>query len=109
MSGEFGQVPSKAVERGCFALRSFSRWSCLTASRSFRRPFGTTFDAVTQKIQNFFADIFELQTEVHQNLCGNTFLFPDQPEQEVFGADVVMVEVPRLFHGVLDNFFARGV
>ena len=58
---------------------------------------------MAEQVQHFFSYVFEFQPEVHQDLRGHTFLLTDQPQEQVFGADVVVVEVPRLFHRVLDH------
>src|SRR5262249_37012191 len=46
----------------------------------------------------------QLEAEVHQDLRRHAFLFAQQAQQEVFGADVVVVEVASLLDGVLDDF-----
>ena len=58
---------------------------------------------MAEQAQHFFSHVFEFQTEVHQHLCGHTFLLTNQAEEQVFGTDVVVVEVPCLFHRVLDH------
>ena len=105
LPGEFCQVTSEAVESGCLAFRGFPRSASLTTSRTLGRPFGTTFNTMPQQIQNFFADIFQFQTQVHQNLSGNPFLLADQPEQQMFRADIVVIEVSSLFLCIINNFF----
>ena len=61
------------------------------------------FHAVAQQVEDFLADFFELEAEVHQHLGGHAFLLAQQAEQDVLGADVVVVEVAGLFHRVLDD------
>ena len=102
LASQFCQVATKTVQSWSLALACLARCGCLASPGAFGTPFAT-FHAVAEKIQNFFADVFQLQPEIHQNLCGDTFLFPDQTEQQVFGTDVVMVEVTGLFHRVLDH------
>ncbi len=60
--------------------------------------------AVSEQVQDFLADVFELHSQVHQHLGGDAFLFAEQAEQEMFGADVVVIEVAGLFHRVFDDF-----
>ena len=61
------------------------------------------FDAVAQQVQHFLADFFQLQAQVHQHLGGHAFLLAQQAQQDVLGADVVVVQVAGLFHRVLDD------
>ena len=84
-----------AIRRGC-RRRSFGRFA--------------PFDAVPEQVQHFLADVFELQAEVHQHLGGDAFLLAQQAEQQVLGADVVVVEVAGLFHRVFDDLLGtRGL
>ena len=53
---------------------------------------------VPEQVENFLANVFELQAEVHQHLGGDALLLAEQAEQQVLGADVVVVEVAGLFH-----------
>jgi hypothetical protein len=102
--GQFGQVATEAVERrrlGLAAARRFSR-SRPKDRRSIVRRLAA-FHAVAQQVEDLFANLFELETEVHQNLGGNAFLLAEQAEQNVLGAHVVVVQVTSLFHRVLDD------
>ena len=63
---------------------------------------------MSQEVQHLFADLFQLQTEIHQHLGGHALLLAQQSQENVFGADVVVVEVAGLFHRVLDDFFGPG-
>ncbi len=43
-------------------------------------------------------------------MCRDAVFFPQEAEEEVLGADVVVAEVSGLFDGVFDDFFrARGL
>ncbi len=44
-----------------------------------------------------------MRPEVHQHLGGHAFLLAQQAQQDVFGADVVVIQVAGLFHRVLDD------
>ena len=55
------------------------------------------FHVVPQQVQDFFPDVFQLQAQVHQHLGRHAFLLAQQAEQQVLGADVVVVEVAGLF------------
>ena len=62
-------------------------------------PFASlALDAVTQQVQNFFPHLFQLESQVHQHLGSNTLLFTQQPQENVFRPNVVMVQIPSLFH-----------
>ncbi len=62
-------------------------------------------DPVSEQVEHFPADFFEFQAEIHQHLGRDTFVFPEQPEQNVFGPDVVVVQISRFLHGVFDDLF----
>src|SRR4029079_16347722 len=63
----------------------------------------STFDTVAQQVENFLADLFQLEAEVHEHLSGDALLLAKQSKQNVLGAHVVMVQVASLFHRVLDD------
>ena len=104
--GEFGQVATKAIQGGRFALAAFARRAAaalaVAAPSASFTDFGT-FQSVTQQVENFLADIFQLQPKVHQHLSRNTFLLTQQTQQNVFGADVAVIQIASLFHRVLDH------
>ncbi len=58
---------------------------------------------MAQQAEHFLADVFQLQAEVHQHLRGDAFLLAQQAEQNVLGADVVVVQIAGLFHRILDD------
>src|SRR5205814_1244148 len=64
------------------------------------------FEAVAEQIQHFLADFLQLQAEVHQHLGGDAFLLAEQAEQNVLGADVVVIQIAGLFHRVLDHLLS---
>ena len=55
------------------------------------------------KIQNLLAHVFELEAEVHEDLGRHAFLLAQQAQQQVFRADVVVIEVARFLDGVFDD------
>ena len=63
---------------------------------------------MAQEIQHFLADVFELEPEIHQHLGSNALLLAQQPQQDVFRADVVVVEISGLLHRVLDDLLGAG-
>ncbi len=48
-------------------------------------------------------DLGGIDAEVRQDAGGDAFAFADQPEQQVLGPDVVVVELAGLFEGQLDD------
>ncbi len=60
-------------------------------------------DAGAEQVQHLLADLLELEPEVHQHLGGDAVVLAQQAEQQVLGADVVVVEVARFLDGVLDD------
>jgi len=63
---------------------------------------------VSEQVENFVADIFEFESEVHEDLSGNAFLFPQQPEQQMLGTDVVMIQVAGFIHRIFDHLLGAG-
>src|SRR5262245_2868600 len=58
---------------------------------------------VAKDVEDFVADLLELEAEVHQDLGGDALLLAHEAEEEMLGPDVAMVEVMSLFHGVFDD------
>src|SRR5262249_33296754 len=102
LTGQFGQVAAEAAQGGSLrlALPGLAFAPPAAAAALFRRH-----RIVPQQIQDFFPHVFQFQPQVHQDLGRHALLFAQQPEQQVLGADVVVIEVPRLLDGVLDDFF----
>jgi hypothetical protein len=66
--------------------------------------------ARAEQVEHLFADLFELEAEVHQHLGRHAVLLAEQAEQQVLGADVVVVEVAGLFDRVFDHLLGpRGL
>ena len=59
--------------------------------------------ARAEKVEDLLADLLQLQAEVHEDLGGHAVLLAEQAEQEVLRPHVVVVQVPRLLDGVLDD------
>src|SRR5207247_8703894 len=49
-------------------------------------------------------NLFQIDVEIGQNRRGNAFALADQPEQDVLGADVLVMQTRRLFARHLQNF-----
>src|SRR5919198_1168555 len=45
----------------------------------------------------------EVGAELHENLGGDSLAFPDEAEEDVLGADVVVTELERLTKGQLED------
>ncbi len=80
----------------------------LAADRSPPLAFASGRHVVPQQVQDFLAHVFQLEAQVHENLGRHAFLLAEQAEQQVFGADVVVIEVAGLFDGVFDDFLGPG-
>src|SRR5262249_12224557 len=98
LAGQLGQVAAEAVQSRRLRL-ALGRLP-LTAA-AFAAFIG--FHVVPQQVQDFLADVFEAQAEVHQDLGGDALLLAQESQQQVLGADVVVAEVARLLDGVLDD------
>ena len=108
LAGQLGQVAAETIEGRGFRFAALGGFAAGAGAATFgAAPFGSfgTFDAVAQQVEDFFADFFQLQTQIHQHLGGDAFLLAEQAEQDVLGADIVVVEVAGLFHRVLDDLF----
>jgi hypothetical protein len=100
--GQFGQVAAEAVERRRLgSCRPCRRADAATAAGAGRAFFA--LDAGAEQVEDLLADLFELEAQVHQHLGGDAVLLAQQAEQQVLGADVVVVEVAGLFDRVLDD------
>jgi len=58
---------------------------------------------MSQQVQDFFSNVLKSESEVHEDLGGNALLLAEQPQQQVLGADIVVIEVARLLDRVLDH------
>ena len=105
LAGELGEVAAEAVEGGRLAAALAAFAACLFADAAAAAAFAAfgAFDAVAEQVENFLADFLQLEAEVHQHLGGDAFLLAQQAEQDVLGADVVVVQVAGLFHRVFDD------
>ena len=63
---------------------------------------------LAEDAQHLLAYGLQLQAQVLQHAGGHAFLFADQAQQDVFGADVGMAHVLGLFHGVFQHFLGAG-
>jgi hypothetical protein len=101
--GQFGQVAAEAVQRRRLRLAPFGCCPLAPAAATPAPRSPSPPRAVAEQVEHFLADVFELQPEVHQHLGGDAFLLAQQAQQDVLGADVVVVQVAGLFHRILDD------
>src|SRR5262249_38568193 len=98
LTRQFRQVTPEAVQsrRLRFPLRRLT-----LAARAFAAFIG--FHVVPQQVQDFFPDVLESKPEVHEDLGGDALLLAQQPQEQVLGADVVVIEVAGLLDRILDH------
>src|SRR6185437_2672916 len=70
---------------------------------------GVAIHLRTKDRQHLISRGIERQAGVDQDLCGDPFFLAQEPEQQMLGADVGMIEVARLGHRSSNTFFARDV
>ena len=109
LAGQFGQIAAEAVQGGRLRLAGPRRLAGGSAGQT-AGPLGTfrAFHAMAQQVQDLFADLFQLQAEVHQHLGGHPLLLAQQSEQDVFGAHVVVIEDAGFLHRVFDDLLGPG-
>ena len=96
-----GEIASEGVECGGFALAFFA-FGCGSGG-----VFGL-FDAGAEEVEHLFADLFEFEAQVHQDLGGDAVLLTQQAEEQVLGADVIVIQISGFLDGVFDDFFGAG-
>ena len=80
LAGQFGEVAAEAIESRGLGL-ACGRWCARSATAAFATAaataagFGFVRHVVPQQVQDFLANVFELEPQVHQDLGGDTFLF----------------------------------
>ena len=90
----FGQVDAERVHIRGLGLVSWSGCTCWT---------------LADDLHHLGAHLLEVDAQALQHAGGDALAFADQAEQQVLGADVVVVQAPRLVDRQLDTFLARGV
>jgi hypothetical protein len=107
-AGELGEIAAEAVEGGGLALAAPGGGAGLAGAdlRTLGRLLA--LDAGPEQVEDLLADLVELEAEVHEHLGGHAVVLAEQPEQQVLGAHVVVIEVPGLLDGVLDHLLRAG-
>ena len=96
LAGQLGQVATEAVQCRSLALARLGRPAGPLAGLG-------PLESVPEQVEHLFANILEFQAEVHQHLGRHSLLFPQQPQQQVLGPHVVVVEVLGFLESVLDH------
>ena len=60
---------------------------------------------MTEQIQHLFAHVFQLETQIEEHLRGHALLLAKQTQENVLCANVVMIEIARLLHRILNHLF----
>ena len=55
-------------------------------------------------LHHLLAHLLQADAEAFQDAGRDPFAFTHQPEEQVLGADVVIIQPPRLVHRQLDDF-----
>ncbi len=58
---------------------------------------------MTEQVQHLLAHFVQLQIKVQEHLGGHPLLLAQEPEQEVFGAHVIVIQVAGFLDGILDH------
>ena len=102
LPGQVGQVAAERVQGRGLGLIAFCRGAAFALAASVH--------PVTEQVEHLLAHFFQLQIQVHQHLGGHALLLAQQPEQEVFGPHVIVVQVARFLDGILDDLLGpRGL
>jgi hypothetical protein len=95
---QFREVASKRIESGGLALARAA------ADRGLARLVVVVLTGFgAEELEHLFADVLQLHTQVRQDLGGDALVLLDESEEQVFGADVVVPQVPGLLHGELEH------
>ncbi len=113
-AGEFGEVAAEGFESGGFdVLTGRARGS---AGRGFRGGrflesacgFGTFLEIWIEFFEDFLASALDIDLERFEDAGGNAIAFAEETEEDVFGADVGVVEGFGFFAGEGEDFFDSG-
>ena len=110
LGGELREIAAEVIERRRLGLLLALRLR-LRRRRTAARLLSTTLRHFgAEDAQSLGAGGVEIDARVGQDLRRNPLLFPKEAEQEVFGADVAVVQFARLAHGELEHLLrARRV
>jgi hypothetical protein len=103
LSGRLGEIAAELVEHGR------PRGARLPAAGS--GGFGLLLLAASgagKELDDRLANLLQLGSQLLEDLGGDTFSLPDQPEEDVLGADVVVAELERFAQGELEHLLGPG-
>jgi hypothetical protein len=103
LARQLGEVTAEGVECRCLALAL----ACQVGSTGYGGGI-LGLGAGSEQVEHLLADVLQAQAEIHEDLGSDPVLLTQQAKQQVLGTDVVVVEVPRLLDGVLDDAFGPG-
>jgi hypothetical protein len=106
-AGDFGQVAAKRFERGSFDFAFLLGLRCFLTGLGgglffLRGKIGIEF------LQDFLAGLFDVHVEIFQDAGGDAVAFAEQAEQNVFGADVGMIEGFGFLGSEREDFLDAG-
>jgi hypothetical protein len=62
-----------------------------------------------EQLQDLIPNSVKVRPKLDQNLSSDSFAFPNQAKQDVFGADVGMIDLQRFTQAEFENLFcSRG-
>ncbi len=114
LGGECGEVATEVIERRCLRLLLRLRWHRLRAARlrlGRRAGAGRGLrHLAAEEAERLGACLLERDPRIGEHLRGDAFFLAEQAEEQVFGADVGMIELARFHHGELKHLLgARRV
>jgi hypothetical protein len=103
--GHLGQVAAERIQGRGLALALFGGFGPAATAATGLLDGIVALIGRAEQVQNLFTDIFKLEPQVHEHLGRDAVLLPQEAQQQMFSADVVVVEVTGLFNGVFDDLF----
>src|SRR6266550_3249647 len=85
-------------------VKSRQKWSSAGVLDFFSLLSGGGCFSFLHRLLDLLLNLLEVDVEVGQDRRGDAFSLADQPEQDVLGADVLVMQTRRLFAGHLQNF-----
>ncbi len=113
-AGEFGEVAAEGFEGGGFNV--LARRASGSAGGGFRGGrflesacgFGTFLEIGIEFFEDFLAGAFDIDLEGFEDAGGDAIAFAEEAEEDVFGADIRVVEGLGFFAGEGEDFFDSG-
>ena len=99
---ELGEVPTELVEYERSTLGGLRR-----GTAALRRTFLRT-GVAGEELDDLLTDARQIRAQLDEHLGSDAFSLADEPEENVFGADVVVAELQRLAEGELEHLLGAG-